>query len=442
MSVGVDLMPMTYEQALAYISGLEARGWRLGLDRMQEFVRRANLSDSVGAPGGPQFIHVAGTNGKGSTTAFLQSILFESGYRTGAFFSPFVVDPRERVQFGRNLISKDDLATVTAALIPFAETFSETEYGGITEFEFKTAVGLHFWKQMMCEWVALEVGLGGRLDATSVVTPRCSVIVSIGLDHTHILGNTHAQIAFEKAGIIKTGVPVIVGEMPKEAEEVIVDVALAHSAPCWRWGREVVWDEDDKAVETPLGRHTGLEPSLVGAIQKHNLSLAVAAIDASGAFHSEDALRSGTRLASIPGRFQTVEYRGRTVLLDGAHNPDSAQVLIRALESQFGKRKFVLVTNMLTGHEPADFYSILDGWIREAHVVPVDFHRATPVPVMAEKLRDFYPKVVEHDSAVMGLDAAIDSAAPNEIVLVTGTFYLVGEILRQLSADTACPQPP
>src|SRR5205085_4767330 len=128
---------------------------------MQAFVERAGLTDALGAPGGPQFIHVAGTNGKGSVTAYLQSILSEAGYRTGAFFSPFVYDPRERVQFGREHISKQDLARLTEELIPIAESFSDTDFGGITEFEFKTALGFLYWKQRQCDWVALEVGLGG-----------------------------------------------------------------------------------------------------------------------------------------------------------------------------------------------------------------------------------------------------------------------------------------
>ena len=234
---------MTYEQALAYIAALEPRGWRLGLDRMQEFVHRAGLDQSIGNPSGPQFIHVAGTNGKGSTTAFLQSILVESGYRTGSFFSPFVVDPRERVQFGRELIGKQELADLTEALIPVADSLTDSEFGGITEFEFKTAIGFQYWKQRHAEWVALEVGLGGRLDATSVVTPCASIIVSIGLDHMHILGDTRAKIAFEKAGVIKPGAPVIVGDLPPDALEVVTEVAQANTAPIWRWGHEVLWDK-------------------------------------------------------------------------------------------------------------------------------------------------------------------------------------------------------
>src|SRR4051812_20546480 len=135
---------MTYSEALAYISSLESRGWRLGLDRMQEFLLRAELDHSLGEPGGPRFIHVAGTNGKGSTTACIQSLLVSAGLRTGAFFSPYVVDPRERVQFGRSMITEDELAGIVSRLQPISDGMNGTELGGPTEFEFKTAVGFEY----------------------------------------------------------------------------------------------------------------------------------------------------------------------------------------------------------------------------------------------------------------------------------------------------------
>ncbi|MBC8064854.1 MAG: bifunctional folylpolyglutamate synthase/dihydrofolate synthase, partial [Chlorobia bacterium] len=231
---------MTYEKALAYIASLETRGWRLGLDRMQEFANRLGLPGSLGEVGGPQFIHVAGTNGKGSVTAYLQSMLIESGYSTGSFFSPFVYDPRERVQIGRRLIPKSIFALLTEWIRPFGESLTETKFEGVTEFEFKTAMGFQFWKEMEAEWVALEVGLGGRLDSTNIVTPRCSVIVSIGKDHTHILGDTYHQIAEEKAGIIKPGVSVIVGEMPEEALLTILKIAQERGSEAWVFGREIL----------------------------------------------------------------------------------------------------------------------------------------------------------------------------------------------------------
>lgn len=425
---------MTYEEALAYIASLEPRGWRLGLDRMEAFVGRAGLTDALGAEGGPQFIHVAGTNGKGSVTAYLQSLLVEGGFQTGAFFSPFVYDPRERVQFGREMISREDLAALTAELQPIAESFSDTEFGGITEFEFKTALGFLYWKRKRCEWVALEVGLGGRLDATNVVTPRASVIVSIGLDHTSILGHTLAEIAFEKAGVIKPGVPVVVGQMPDEALCVIEEVARKQAAEIWRFGREVRLGESGEIV-TPKRRHAALTPGIHGSMQGHNLSLAIAALDAAGLELNDRAEERGALAAYAPGRHELIDHNGHRLLFDGAHNPDAAKVLVQGIQDVLEPgEKIVLVTGMVAGHEPEVFYREIAPLVRSAHVVPIDFHRALPVEAVGEALSGLIPAVTTHLSLCEGISAAERDAAKNELIVVTGSFYLVGEVGRTLKS--------
>lgn len=435
------LKPMTYDQALAYIASLEPRGWRLGLDRMEAFIQRAGLADAVGRGPSPKFIHVAGTNGKGSVTAFLQSLLTESGVQTGAFFSPFVVDPRERVQINRSYISREELAQATEYLLPIAESFSETEFGGISEFEFKTAVGFLQWKRSQCDWVALEVGLGGRLDATNVVTPCASVIVSIGLDHMNLLGHTHAAIAFEKAGIIKPGVGVAVGQMSHEAESVVLEVARQQNAPVWRMNRdiEVKSDgEDSWTVRTPGGTYSGLKPGLRGVIQPHNMALAIAALGIAGVNIEDDSVRRGVERATIPGRMHLIQTDGRTVLLDGAHNPDAAASLRATLETGdlpgFGPiDRIILVTNMLSGHDPEPFYEVWRGLVEEVHVVPISFHRAVPPGETALRLGRMFKNVIPHATLEAGIDSAMDSAAADDLVVVTGSFYLVGEAIKLLS---------
>ncbi len=411
---------------------------------MHEFVHRAGLTDSLGLVDGPNFIHVAGTNGKGSVTAFLQSMLTESGYRTGAFFSPYVLNPRERVQFGRSMIPEEDLAELATVLRPIGESLSETEFGGITEFEFKTALGFMYWKLMRAQWVALEVGLGGRLDATNVVTPKASVIVSIGLDHTGILGETESQIAFEKAGIIKRDVPVILGELRPEANEVILSMAKNMNAPVWRWKREITAHPDNTGgevvIETPIAQHPGLRIGIPGALQGHNLALAVAAMDAAGATSTLKGMQLGSRRASIPGRFQRVLWQGRTIILDGAHNADAARVLKESLSqlewSLLGpdvksKRKIVLVTGMVAGHDMLSFYAPLLEVVDSAHFVPIEFHRAVPPAEILKKLRPHMPAVA-HDSLAAGLEAALFEAEPEDLILVAGSFYLVGEVGRAI----------
>lgn len=429
---------MTYEEALDYIASLAPRGWRLGLDRMQALVDRAGLQDSLGAPRGPQYIHVAGTNGKGSVTAYLQNLMVESGARTGAFFSPFVHDPRERVQFGRDLISEADLARLTETLMPVAESFSGTEFGGVTEFEFKTALGFLYWKEKKCDWVALEVGLGGRLDATNVVTPRSSVIVSIGLDHTAILGNTVEEIAYEKAGVIKPGVPVVVGQMPPGALQTIEAYAKEMGAPVWRFGREVqlvAGGPGAFTVTTPAGSLQDVQPGIRGHWQPHNVALAIAAAQAAGLNLEPSATRRAIQATTAPGRWEVQRALGVEFLFDGAHNEDAAKALALSLAANYPKdHRFVLVTNMVAGHDPVKFYSPLAPYIQSAHVVPIDFHRALTPEQTKAALDPLMPCVTAYDSVQDGLWEAVADSKNGRSVLVTGSFYLVGEVRRALRA--------
>jgi dihydrofolate synthase/folylpolyglutamate synthase len=428
---------VTYEEALAYIASLEARGWRLGLDRMEEFARRVGLAGSLGEPGGPQFIHVAGTNGKGSVTAYLQSMLVESGHSTGSFFSPYVYDPRERIQIGRRLIPKRIFALLTEWIQPFAESLSETKYEGVTEFEFKTAMALQFWKDMDCDWVALEVGLGGRLDATNIVTPRCSVIVSIGMDHTHILGDSLEKIATEKGGIIKPGVPVVLGEMPSAASNVLLRIAAEKGSEVWMFGREILLTEVSPSqvsanyvVSTPHGRHEGIVPGIAGVKQPHNMALAVAAMSLSGAMNTLGGLQRGARDAFAPGRMQRVITLERNWLLDGAHNREAASVLASTLKGE--TRRIVLVTGMVQGHDLQPFYRELEPLVMEAIFAPIDFHRAVAPTELLDKVGGLFLKSSASPTLDVAVQRAVETTTPNDLILVTGSFYLVGEVGRML----------
>jgi len=421
---------MKYEEALDYIASLAPRGWRLGLDRMRELLLRADLENAVGTADGAKFIHVTGTNGKGSVTAFLQSLLVSQGYRTGSFFSPYVYDPRERLQFNRELISKRDLARLTAALQGPAESLADTEFGGTTEFEFKAALGFQYWREKKCDWVALEVGLGGRLDATNVVMPKASVIVSIGLDHTTILGPILEKIAEEKAGIIKPNTPVIVGDMPAEPSGVIERVAAANNAPMWRYGRELLLAKEGEyfRVTTPKSSFPGLMPGLTGAMQAHNMALAVAAVDAAGALRDAAAIAQGAAGARLPGRFERRTVKGKEVVLDGAHNPDAAKVLRKNLKEFYPGRRVTLLTGMVAGHDPALFFEAIADMVESAFIVPIDFHRAVPAEELGAVLKDLVSKVHLCDSIREGIERALAAAEADGLVVVTGSFYLVGQV--------------
>lgn len=419
---------MTFEEATLYISSLESRGWRLGLDRMEAFARFAGFADALGGSSeGPQFIHVAGTNGKGSTTAFLQSLMVSAGFQTGAFFSPFVVTIRERVQRNRELISEDDFARHTAELRTLAESFPAGDLGPVTEFEFKTALGFRYWQEQRCQWVALETGLGGRLDATNIVRPRSTIITSIGLDHCHILGDTHGLIAAEKAGIIKPSVPLVLGNVNDEAREVILRIAGEKEAPVWQFGKDIT--VNGREVATPAGAWQLPERlGIRGPIQIHNAALAVSAMLAAGLRLTPDQITEGLEQARIPARFDLRAWQGRPIVIDGAHNAQAAETLAECLKSEFPPDvRFHLITNMLTGHSATDFYEPLRSWVESASVVPIDFFRARMPEDTAQELRAILPDV----RVAASMTDALQAGAGRPI-LVTGSNYLAGDALRTL----------
>lgn len=420
----------TFQEAVDFLSGLAPRGWRLGLDRMEEFVRLAGLQGFTKGPGKPSYVHVAGTNGKGSTTAFLQAMLIAQGYRTGSYFSPFVYDPRERVQVGYELIPREDFARGISELATIARKLEGTEFEGITEFELKTALGFWFWQQQQCEAVALEVGLGGRLDATNVIEPAASVIVSIGWDHMLILGNSLEEIAWEKAGVIKPGKPVVVGRMAPAAAGAIQRRIEEVGAEAWWVDREIAIEscKDGVRVSTPGGTATH-HPSLFGEIQHHNSALAIAALEMGGLLRDREVAATGAALARIPGRFQRIEALGKTWILDGAHNLDAGQILAKQLE-EAKLSNVALLTGMLQGHDPEPFYENLFPFVEEVFVSRIDFHRTMAPTDLLPLFTDRKLPAHSFEEAATAIAAAAGSEA--RVILVTGSFYLVGEVMRQL----------
>jgi dihydrofolate synthase / folylpolyglutamate synthase len=424
---------VTYPDSLDYIASLAPRGWRLGLDRMAEFARRGGLLDSS-----PKFVHVAGTNGKGSTTAMLQSMMDAQGFRTGSFFSPYVVDPRERIQFGREMISEQDFVSITEYLRPIGESLSETEFGGVTEFEFKTAMGFEYFRRKECEWVALEVGLGGRLDATNIIDCGASAIVSIGLDHMNILGNTIEEIAFEKSGVLKPGRPGVVGRMAPSALAVIEKYADEVGASLWRIDKEIIIEGN--RVTTPYSS-VELFPSLFGEIQIHNAAVAYAALEIAGGIRNVSLAIQGVSTAFLPGRFQRINGFGGHFILDGAHNNDSAKVLCQMLLAA-GTEKVHCITGMLHGHDPVEFYRELAPVVSSYSVVPIDFHRAqSPAGLATEisKLGCHVEMFTSIEAAMYNAVMTADGEGRSKDVLVTGSFYLVGETMRLLRDRGALP---
>ncbi len=402
---------MTYHGAIEFLYGLRLFGAKFGLE---------NTFKLAGLAGNPQaklrFIHVAGTNGKGSTCAMLESIYRASGRRTGLFTSPHLVSFRERIQVDRRLISEDEVVRLVAEIQPGLKEFPAGHHP--TFFEVVTVMALKYFAAQGCEIVIWETGLGGRLDATNIVTPLASIITNIALDHQQWLGDTLAKIAAEKAGIIKPGVPVITAAEEPEALTVIRRTARELSAPL------------TEAHTAPANLPT---LSLLGEHQKKNAALALAAINV---LQSElpvcaEAVRTGLATVVWPGRMQLLQMAGgRQLLLDGAHNVAGVETLRAALETTFPGRPLVLIFGALQDKAWPGLCRILAPLAAKIHTVPVASERTATAADLAAACRAAQPAA--EVTARKNLADALIACKDEPLVVIAGSLYLVGEALELL----------
>ncbi len=421
---------MTYEQAVAYISSLQKRGWRLGLDRILYFL---NL---IGNPHQElKYFHVAGTNGKGSVTAMLQSVLFECGYNVGAFYSPYVYDFRERIQCGKDFISKQDVARLTEYLIPYNETIEKTELEGLTEFEFKTAMGFLFWKEKKCDHVCLETGLGGRLDATNVVSPQVSIITEIGLDHTQHLGSTIEEITKEKTGIIKPNIPVVTGVTNKNCLEIIQKKSAQQKSPLWAIGKNVFVKSTSIScdVKTPKSKWDNLTTNLIGEHQHRNLALCISALEISDISFHEKQLRKGLNSVSLPGRFEVISQKP-TIILDGAHNPQSISALLKTVQENYPNHKVKIIYSASTGHDIKGTVCQLIKASSDIMICEMNHPRRMSLIEMKNIISMCGNPIKYFTTSQDALQHTLSNIKQNELLLITGSFYLLSEIKQHFNA--------
>jgi dihydrofolate synthase/folylpolyglutamate synthase len=405
---------LTFAEAEAALAAFQTRGWRLGLDRMQAYLREIGLADYAWGRERPQYFHAAGSNGKGSVTCFLQALLHAHGFKVGACYSPFVHTVRERAQIGLDLISEEEFARLTVRLLEAGKRLEPTEFGGPTEFEMKTALGFLAWAEAGCDAVAVETGLGGRLDATNVLEPAVSLITSISLDHTQHLGETLAEIAGEKAGIIKPGRPVVMGALPPEAAAVIEARAHALDCPIWRLGHEFErWDG-------PL--------AMPGPWQTGNAAVALAGLHAAGIEVDMQKAAQALAEARLPGRCERRVTPSGEALLDGAHNVESAQLLADWLAGQPGwSEGYVLAWSGLNGHDSEAVVRHLAQGAKEIRVFPLDDPRAVPIDALEAAARATGKPVKVYGSTAEAV------REPADRLLAAGSFVLVCEAGRALS---------
>jgi dihydrofolate synthase/folylpolyglutamate synthase len=411
---------VNYAQAIRFLYDLRLFGAKFGLDNTLK------LAELVGHPQARlRFIHVAGTNGKGSTCAMLEAAYRAAGYRVGLFTSPHLVSFNERIQVNRQPISEADVCQLVAELRPLVAAFPEAH--SPTFFEAVTVMALRYFERQGCDLVIWETGLGGRLDATNIVTTLASVITNIGWDHQQWLGNTLSQIASEKAGIIKPGIPVLTGA-EGEALEVIAALAEARQAPL--------------TVATPQSRAELPLPSLTlpGRHQRGNAALAwltVAALQSVLPVPAS-ALLQGLQSVAWPGRFQVVKLAGRVLLLDGAHNAPGACTLRAAVEEYYPGRRPAFIVGILQDKNVEEICRELAPVAGRVVVVPVASERTAAPAAMVAAWHRVAPGLPV--SEARHLREALDLTAAEPLVVLAGSLYLIGEAMETLGLSTA-PSP-
>lgn len=401
---------MTYAEAIRFLYGLQVFGARPGLETTRQLASQA---------GNPQaklrFIHVAGTNGKGSTCAMLESIYRTARLRVGLFTSPHLVSFRERIQVNRQIISEADLVRLVTELQAFLPT---DQSASITLFEFVTVMALRHFAEQKCDLVIWETGLGGRLDATNIVTPLASVITNIALDHQAWLGNSLAKIATEKAGIIKQGVPAVTAERGTEAFNVIEKIAREHDAPL----TQVSLNSQSPISSGPLR----------GAHQQTNAALAVATVKVLQMTIpvSDEQVTTGLAMVKWPGRLQRITRpSGQRVLLDGAHNIAGVETLRTALKDESP----TLILGMLGDKDWQIMCQMLAPLARRIVLVPVDSTRTAKPEELAAACRAANPQTAVHCAA--NLREALAATADDEFVVIAGSLYLIGAALALLDPE-------
>jgi len=405
---------MTYAEAIRFLYDLRLFGAKFGLENTRKL---AALS------GDPQkqlrFIHVAGTNGKGSTCAMLESIYRETGLRVGLFTSPHLVSFRERIQVNRKSITENEVVRLVADIQHLLPQFPTNHQP--TFFEALTVMALRHFAEHKCDLVIWETGLGGRLDATNIVTPLASVITNIAFDHQQWLGNTLEKIATEKAGIIKPEIPVITAATAPAALSVIERIARAKRAPL---------GQIHEASRIPF------ELSLPGAHQTTNAALALATVEALQREIpvSPEAIRNGLKTVNWPGRLQLLtQPSGQKILLDGAHNIAGAQTLADAIKQLFPGTKPTMILGILQDKDWRSMCDILCPLADRILFVPVQSERTAVTRELAEACRRNHQatQIDEYPS----LSDALNSAPRTSLVVIAGSLYLVGEALEILKPE-------
>ncbi|TCP32229.1 dihydrofolate synthase/folylpolyglutamate synthase [Scopulibacillus darangshiensis] len=429
-------MLSTIEETLSWIHDLLPHGIKPGTTRMEWMLQQLDHPERK-----LRTIHVAGTNGKGSTVSFLKHIYQKAGYTIGTFTSPYLTHFNERIAVNGEWISDEDLIKAANIVYPLVKELEDSDMGTPTEFEVVTMLSfVYFAKIKRCDLVIYEVGLGGRLDSTNVITPLVSIITSIGMDHMAQLGDTIQSIASEKAGIIKSGVPVITAVEQAPALEVIRQKAKEKQAKLYEFGKEIKIDtgefsEDFQAFDchTVFHHHDNLKIGLIGAHQLRNAACALMAVDVLNMYFAvwvdEADILAGLEDTVWPGRFEAVSQTPK-IVLDGAHNPEGSEALASAMNRYYKGKDVTTIFASLADKNNDAMTRNIAGISSKMVFTTFDFPRAA-LPDDLYSLCDHTNKE-SNENWKEAIDQARAQTSKDGVILITGSLYFISEARQYL----------
>jgi len=421
---------MGIKETLGYIHSVKWQGSKPGLERTKELLKKLGNPEKK-----LKFVHVAGTNGKGSTSAFIASVLKSAGYKTGLYISPYIECFNERIQVNGEFITDDDLERLTDEIKPVADKMVDSP----TEFEIITAIAMKYYLNKSCDIVVLEVGMGGRLDSTNVIeTPELAVITLIGYDHVKELGPTIFDIAREKAGIIKHGGDVVIYDGNQTVEEVFDRIARErnaklHKVNLSRITNQIFSLQNIKMNFDPYGE---IQLPLVGTYQPNNAVLAVTGLEVlreKGYNISDDAIKTGLASVSWPGRFEVLG-QNPVFVIDGAHNPQCMEATAASLRQHFAgddeneKLKVIFIVAVMADKDVDAMIGYIAPIAKAFITVAPDNPRSMKSQELAEKLKDFGVPVIDCGQVKAGVIKALEMADVSDIICALGTLYFLNDV--------------
>ncbi len=423
-----DMTITNAEQAVEYIHSVFWKGSIPGLGRTQ------NLLDLMGNPQKKlKFVHIAGTNGKGSTAAMTASILRQAGYKVGLYTSPYIYRFNERMQIDGEQIPDDELVEITAWVKPLADSMEESP----TEFELVTCIAFEYFMRNNCDIVVLEVGMGGAWDSTNVIdVPEVAVITNIGLDHTDVLGSTVEEIALTKAGIFKEGGHAVIYRGAPSVEAVFEQMCREKNVSLKKAdfaGLHLI-SHGLEGQTFDCGQRKALELPLLGDHQLHNAAVVLSVIDTmieNGWKITEENIRQGMKTVSWPGRFDIVGH-DPLFIIDGGHNPQCIEALVKNIEDYLADRRVIALTGVLADKDYGDMYKPVMPLVQEFVCITPPNPRKLDAGLLAQYLMDAGTKATAYDTITDGVLAAMEKAGPEGVILCFGSLYSIGAIKEAL----------